>query len=336
MTREENTMTFGRLALAVAAFVGFCQLAHATEIVVLINGNRMDVKSYEIQARVVLVTTWEGKVQSFPLTWVDIEATKNVSHQYDPEEGIPPERLRKSRMLLDAYGVREGVSSFFEQLEVEIRLIQASVGRPTYDVVRGSFRAAFDRERIFDMVAADFARNADDALLDRWSRWMSLPETKRIMAMENAGLGDNDEVDKSRYLVELHLNPAADYRRELVSRLDKALRASEAGLEVASALADSLQHSKRLVLPNPPPEQDLEQIRQKLWPSVYKATIDTMLFSYRALNDEELESYIAFWESADGRRIAQLSTGAIGAGARYGGEMAVRNVASGTGTSVER
>ena len=53
------------IAVAVAAFVGFCQLVHATEIVVLIDGNRMDVKSYEIQTRVVVVTTWDGKVQSF-------------------------------------------------------------------------------------------------------------------------------------------------------------------------------------------------------------------------------------------------------------------------------
>ena len=320
--------------LAVAAFVGFCQLAHATEIVVLINGNRMDVKSYDIQTQVVVVTTWDGKVQSFPLAWVDLEATKSVSHQYDPSEGIPPQRLQKARMLLDAYGVREGVSVFFEELEVEIRSIQAIVSRPTYDVVRGSFRAAFDSERVFDVVVADFARNADDALLDVWSRWMSLPETERIIAMENAELGNDDEFDKSRYLAELDANDTSG-RRELVGRLDKALRASEAGLEIVAALSDSLRQSTRLVVPNPPPEQDLEQIREKLWPSVYKATVDSLLFSYRTARDEELESYLAFWESEDGRRIAELSTGALAAGAQYGAEMAVRNVAAGTGGSVE-
>ncbi len=322
--------------LAVAALVGFCQLVHATEIVVLIDGNRMDVKSYEIQTQVVVVTTWDGKVQSFPLTWVDLEATKNASHQYDPSEGIPPERLQNARMLLDAYGVREGVSGFFEQLEVEIRSLQGVVDRPTYDVVRGSFRAAYDGEHIFDVVIADFARNADDALLDVWSRWMSLPETKRIMAMENAELRSDDEFDKSRYLAELYANPATSGRRELVGRLDKALRASEAGLEIVTALSDSLHHSTRLVVPNPPPEQDLEQIREKLWPSVYKATVDSLLFSYRTASDEELESYLAFWESEDGRRIAELSTGALVAGAQYGAEMAVRNVAAGTGASVEQ
>ncbi len=329
-------MTTRGLALGVAAFVGFCQLVHATEIVVLIDGNRMDVKSYEIQTRVVVVTTWDGKVQSFPLTWVDLEATKNASHQVDPAEGIPPERLQKARMLLDAYGVREGVSGFFEQVEVEVRSLHAVVDRPTYDVVRGSFRAAYDGERIFDVVVADFARNADDALLDVWSRWMSLPETERIMAMENAELRNDDEFDKSRYLAELYVNPDTNGRRELVSRLDKALRASEAGLEIVTALSDSLHHSTRLVVPNPPPEQDLEQIREKLWPSVYKATVDSLLFSYRTASDEELESYLAFWESEDGRRIAELSTGALAAGAQYGGEMAVRNVAAGTGASVEQ
>ena len=321
------------LALAVAALVGLCQLAHATEIVVLIDGNRMDVKSYEIQTQVVVVTTWDGKVQSFPITWVDLEATKSVSHQSDWAEGIPPERLQKARTLLDAAGVREGVSGFFEKLEVELRSIQTIVSRPTYDVVHGSFRAAFDGEGVFDVVVADLARNADDALLDRWSDWMSLREIARILAMENAEPKDSDEVDKSRYLAGFHAN--ADYRQALVGRLDKAVRASETGLEITSALAGSLQASTRLVVPNPPAELDPEQLRKKLWPSVYKATIDSLLFTYRALSDEELASYLAFWESEDGRQIAGLTAGALAAGVHYGAEMAVRNVASGTGASVE-
>ena len=335
-------MTIRGLALTVAAFVGVFHLAQATEIVVLVDGNRMDVKSYEIQARVVVVTTWDGKVQSFPMAWVDVEATKSVSHQYEPAEGIPPVRLQKARMLLDAYGVRAGVSGFFEELEIELRSIQTVVDRPTYDVVRGSFRAAFDGERVFDVVVAELARRADDALLDRWSRWMSLPETERMMAMENAKLtgsdtdSDDDAIDESRYLAAFHANADADYRQELIGRLDKAVRASEAGLEIASALAGSLQASRRLVVPNPPAALDPEQLRQKLWPSVYKVTIDSLLFTYRTASNEELISYLEFWESEDGRQIAELTAGALAAGVHYGADMAVRNVASGTGASVEQ
>lgn len=331
-------MTIRGLALTVAVFVGFFHLAHAAEIVVLVNGDRMDVKSYEIQAQVVVVTKWDGKVQSFPTAWVDLEATKSVSHQYDPAEGIPLERLRKARMLLDAHGVREQVSGFFEELEVELRSIQAIVGRPTYDVVRGSFRAAFDGERVFDVVVADLARNADETLLDRWSHWMSLPETERIMAMENAAneLHDDDEIDKSRYLAKFRANADDDYRQELIGRLDKAVRASEAGLEVAAALAGSVQASRRLVVPNSPAELDPEQLREKLWPSVYQVTFDSLLFTYRIACDEELLFYLAFWESEDGRQIAELTVGALAAGAHYGAEMAVRNIASATGISADK
>ena len=330
-------MTVRGLALTVAAFVGVFQLAHATEIVVLVNGNRMDVKSYEIQARVVLVTTWDGKVQSFPVAWVDLEATKSVSHQYDPAEGIPPERVQQARLLLDAYGVREGVSGFFKELEVELRSIQALVDRPTYDVVRGSFRAAFDGERVFNVVVAELARHADDELLERWSRWMSLPETERMMAMENVDptASDSDD-DRSRYLAEFHANADADGREELIVRLDKAVRASEVGLEIASAIAGSLQASRRLVVPNPPAELDPEQLRQKLWPSVYKVTIDSLLFTYRTASDEELIAYLEFWESEVGRQVAELTASALGAGVQYGADMAVRNVASATRTSVEQ
>lgn len=326
-------MTIRGLAFAVAVLIGASQLAHA-EIVVLINGNRMDVKSYDIQTSVVVVTTWDDKVQSFPIAWVDVEATKSVSHQYDPTEGIPAARLQKARMLLEAYGVRAGVEQLFDQLEVEIRSLRAGTTRATYDVIRGSFRNAYDDERVFDVVVADFARNADDALVERWSRWMSRPETQRLLSMENAEASDDDVIDQQRYLAELYSNPDSAYRQELVEKLDRAMRASEAGLEIASTLAGSLQETRHLVLANPPPRRTEEQIRERLWPLVRKASIDSLLFTYRDASDEELIDYLAFWESADGSRIAELSTNALAEGAHYGADMAVHAVAAGTGGTV--
>lgn len=330
-----NIRGLALVAATVASLSGFSQLAHA-EIVVLINGNRMDVKSYDIQTTVVVVTTWDGKVQSFPITWVDVEATKNVSHQYDPTEGIPAARLQQARILLDGYGVRTGVAGFFAQLEVEVRSLQAGTTRPTYDVVRGSFRNAYDGGRIFDVVVADFARGADDALLARWSQWMNRPETQRILSMENAEAGDDDAVDQPRYLAELYSNPESTYRQELIARLDNAVHASETGLEIATTLAGSLQDTRHLVLANPPPHRSVEQIRDRLWPLVHKASIDSLLFTYRAATDEDLLTYISFWESEDGVRIAELTTLALISGAEYGAEMAVHSVAAGTGGTLEK
>ncbi len=329
-------MTIRRLAGATAALVLLCSLAHATEIVVLVNGNRMDVKSYEIQSRVVIVTTWEDQVQSFPVAWVDIEATKNVSHQPTAGDGISPERLAHARRLLAAYGVRAGVSGWFEQLVGEIRSIKPQVSKPTYDVVRGAFRSAYNGDRIFDVVIADFATQANDELLDRWSSWMSRPEIVQILAMENAELTDTDEMDKSRYLAEFYSTPGSSGRTELVTRIDSALYASQIGLEIAVSLAESLQGAARLVLPNPRAEQNVDQLRQRFWPSVHKASVDSLLFSYRTASDEQLASYLAFWESDDGRRIAELTMTSIVAGARYGSEMAVRNVDAAVGGSIEQ
>jgi hypothetical protein len=295
----------------------------------------MDVKSYEIQSQVVIVTTWEDQVQSFPVAWVDIEATKSVGHQPAVGDGISPQRLANARRLLETYGIRSGVSGLFEQLVVEIRSIKPQVSKPTYDVVRGSFRSAFDADRLFDVVVADFASQADDGLLDRWSRWLSLPETAAIVAMETAELTDTDEMDKSRYLAELYSNPGAAYRTELVTRIDGALHASQVGLEIAVALAQSLQSASRFVLPNPPTEQNADQLRARFWSSVHKASVDSSLFSYRNASDEELANYLAFWEGEDGRRIAEIAMLSIIAGAQYGAEMAVRNVGSAVNATPE-
>jgi hypothetical protein len=323
------------IVLAVAACIGLTHMAHA-EIVVLINGNRMDVKSYEIQTSVVVVTTWDGKVQSFPITWVDVEATKSVSHQYDPTEGIPAERLQKARRLLDGFGVADGVAALFDEVEIEIRSLRAGITRPTYDVVRGAFRNAYNGERVFDVVAADFARHADDALIDRWSQWMSQPQTQRMLSMENAEANDDDAIEASRYLAELYSDPDSNYRQELVARLDNAMLASEAGLEIATALASSLQDTRHLVLTNPPDYESLEEMRARLWPDVRKATIDSLLFTYRDASNEELTEYLVFWESEDGGRIAELMLQALTSGVEYGAEMAVHAVQAGTGGTLSK
>lgn len=328
-------MRFLALALSISSLVGVSETALATEIVVLVNGGRMDVKTYEVQKHMVVVTTWDGKVQSFPRTWVDLEATKRLGH-IDPTEGIAPERLEKARALLEAYGVRAAVSGYFPQLENEIRSIQTLIPRRTYDLVRASFRSGFDGERIFDVVAADFAKNIDDALLERWARWLSRPETGRIVAMENAAASDSDDIEESRYLSELYAEGSNVPRTDLIAQLDRAVHASETGLEVVVLLTDALQQSSRFVLADPPDEQSLDALRDRFGSSVRKATIDSLLYTYRAATYDELSQYLGFWETPEGSRIAGLIMSAIVGGARYGNEVAVRNVAAGMGVSETR
>ena len=296
------------------------------DIVVLVNGTRMDVKSYEIRDNIVVVTTWDDKVQSFPRAWIDLEQTKAVSRRYDPEDGLDSGQLAKSRALLQAYGVRDAVSGLYEELEVEIRSFQSRIPRTTYDVLRASFRSAFDGERLFDVTAAEFTKNADDQLMDRWQRWLDQPSTQKILAMEKNADEDDGGIEKARYTAEINATPAGRERRKMIERLDRAMHASETGVEMVTTLVMTLQNGARMTIESPPRMSSEEEVRSRVSRSVRKAIHDSMLYGYRAASHDELTRYLAFWESRDGARIAGLSMDAILASIEYGSEMVTHNL----------
>jgi len=156
-----------------------------------------------------------------------------------------------------------------------------------------------------------------------------------MVQMENAEPGDDDAIEKTRYLSALYADRNARHRRELVARLDHAVRASETGIETVTILTDALQDTVHLVLENPPAEEEFDDIRTRVQVKARRATLDSLLFSYRNATDEEIQRYLSYWESPDGQRVAGITMSAITAGARFGSKMAVENIAAAMGRDVE-
>jgi len=295
----------------------------------------MDVKTYEIQGQLVVVTTWDEKAQSFPISWIDLESTEAANHRMDRLQGTSQEKTEKAARVLASFGVRDAVSELRGQLDLEIRTLQGRVSRNVYEMVRGAFRSGFDGDRLFEVVAAEFSRRSDDRLVEEWARWLRQPETQHMVQMENAEPGDDDAIEKTRYLSALYADRNARHRRELVARLDHAVRASETGIETVTILTDALQDTVHLVLENPPAEEEFDDIRTRVQVKARRATLDSLLFSYRNATDEEIQRYLSYWESPDGQRVAGITMSAITAGARFGSKMAVENIAAAMGRDVE-
>ncbi len=67
--------------------LGTAERASAETVIVFVDGNRMEVRGYEVKDSLVLITTVEGKLQSVPRSYVNLVATEQLNRG---GESAPP------------------------------------------------------------------------------------------------------------------------------------------------------------------------------------------------------------------------------------------------------
>ena len=299
----------------------------APDIVVLTTGERMDVASYEIQEHAVVVKTWDGRLRALPRAYVDLTATEAANAGAKPEQEIAPARLARARQLCEDYGVRNAVSNYYEALDGQIQKLRGHVAIRDYDQLRAQFRSAFDEDRIFDAVVASFAENANADLLAAWSEFLATPLAKRMVTMENTEL-EGESVDEARrYYNRLQANARVYKKRvDLVNRLDAARKSTESGIEVVLHLVEAYYEAAKKVFPDQNITFDAEAMRRTLLPTMKQANLQGSILLFRQASDDDLDKYIAYWSSRDGKRVVSLMNAAIESGARKASTVAMEMV----------
>ncbi|MDH4563528.1 hypothetical protein [Pseudomonas sp. BN411] len=111
-------------------------------------------------------------------------------------------------------------------------------------------------------------------------------------------------------------------RRLLIGHLTQALPAREAGAEVSLALAgvaaDSLSQMLPGLLGGGQAQGMIDGQRQRLMEQIGNDLDNTLLYVYRDLSDPELEEFVTFAESADGKAYYQAALAAVRAGLAVG------------------
>jgi hypothetical protein len=104
-------------------------------------------------------------------------------------------------------------------------------------------------------------------------------------------------------------------RRLLIGHLVQALPTKEAGAEVSLALAGVAADSLSQMLPGLFDETQAQGLltsqRQRLMEQIAGDLDNTLLYVYRDLSDPELDEYISFAESAEGRAYYQAALAAL-------------------------
>ena len=111
-------------------------------------------------------------------------------------------------------------------------------------------------------------------------------------------------------------------RQLLINHLSRALPAREAGAEVSLAIAgvaaDSLSSMIPGLLGGGQAQSMLNGQRQRLMDQIAGELDNTLLYVYRDLSDPELEEFVTFAQSPDGKTYYQAALAAIRAGLAVG------------------
>jgi hypothetical protein len=240
-----------------------------------------------------------------------------------PEEARPAQEPSPGRdMTLDELfelsGLRRQLVSVTARLSREFRPMQGQLAAPAEATIGRVVARTFTSEAIYRVAREEFARGLDRPKLDAKAAWLRSPLGRKVTALEVAGA----EPEHDGPAGEAAARPAtADARRrELLERLDWVSGASDVSADVVVALASSVA---RAIARHGPPERrpsrrqlesHAEELRGRTAEPLREAALASMLRTYRALSDEELQRYVAFESTEVGRWYNALLRRALLAG----------------------
>ena len=215
-----------------------------SEIVVLTDGNRMEVDTYEVRGNVIVITTLEGRLRSLPVTYVDLEATARANAgaaaapisgtsettQPAPLSTAPPastDSIENARRALELYGERELFVAMHAQARSALTSLEGRAPKDFYDLLMDAIRRGFDPDALMERSASRLAADADRALLTDWLRWLETSSIRAIAEAEKAADRPEAEAERKEFVAELAQSPPTASRERLVARLSEALSLAE-------------------------------------------------------------------------------------------------------------
>ena len=209
--------------------------------------------------------------------------------------------------LFELTGTRRQLAGLTARLAREFRPARGQVSAAAQATLERVVARTFNQEAILHGVREEFARGLDRARLERKLAWLRSPLGHRIAALEMATAEPDHDRGMAEFALTLKTSPPSERRRELIERLDWVSGAGDVSADVAAALASSVTRAVALNTPSDRRasrrqiESQAEELRANAAGPMRKAAAISMLYTYRALSDEELERYVEFESSEAGR-----------------------------------
>jgi hypothetical protein len=236
------------------------------------------------------------------------------------EDAAPPEAEPEGddaliRDVLERSGLKAYILQIPEQIDAQMAQRRDELPPAVMAKMREALVASADTGRLVETAAQTFREAGEPEKLRQVLQWLQRPEVQRITELELA----SSEAASSGAIVEFLNSDEATKtppeRVALIDRLEEATNATDAMMESVLAIVDAMAEWAEAAQNRPGHREELQREgREQLGRQrdmFEQAVMVRMLFTYRALTDDELRAYVEFWESELGRWFSRTGNDAL-------------------------
>ncbi|MGN7612052.1 DUF2059 domain-containing protein [Magnetococcales bacterium HHB-1] len=215
--------------------------------------------------------------------------------------------------LIQLLIVQSGMDEQIEQIPalMKMGMMQSTQQQPEklQKITLEVMETAYDVDAIRRTLRVYLQKHMQTTDIKKTLAWLNTPLGQKITNMEKAASTPLAMTESMRMAPQLRKNSA---RLKQIHRLDqsadftgKTLKMTKnAQLGMMIAVQSNLPPALRPSLENL--NQQLDKQLQNAIPTLKKQVIDSLLYSYRDLSDQELETYIQFSESPPGKQFNRV------------------------------
>ncbi len=242
----------------------------------------------------------EAKTQEPPPKARDAKATV-------PPAPIPRSGPTKVDELLELSGTRLQLGGLLSRVAGDLRPRPGQMSAADMAAIERVLAQSLRLESVYGAVRDTFRPQVDRPNLEATAAWLRTPVARKIIALEIASSEPSADQKLADYAASVKANPPPARRLELVQRLDWVTGANETSADLVAAIARGLASA---VSAAGPPEARLRpgqlddraaQVRARAYESLREVHTMSMLYTYQALDDDELSEYVRFSSSDAGR-----------------------------------
>lgn len=222
---------------------------------------------------------------------------------------------------IDQFILLSGLDSQLREIP-DVILMQFEEEKDAFDaesqtIIRARLVEAFQIELVMQDAHNYINENYDETRINAAISWLEDPFTAKINELEIAsGLSDALS-DREAYFESLENSPPAQDRLNLIVDFDEI---TDATYNTVSIITEMYMSIITAMNPFAPDGQKLDDenyeavknsIRMQLLPVYERVNVMMNLYTYRTIDDEELEEYIDFYTTEDGEWFVEVSYGVM-------------------------
>jgi len=220
---------------------------------------------------------------------------------------IPRTGPTKIDELLELAGVRAQLVGLLSRVAVDLRPPPGQMNPADQATIDRILAQSLRRETVYGAIRDAFRPQVDRPSLETTAAWLRTPIARKIVALETAASDPGTDQKVADYAASLKASPPPARRLELLQRLDWVTGANETSVDLVAAIARGLSSA---VSAAGPPESRLQpgqigdraaQVRARANETLREVRTMSMLYTYQALQDEELAEYVRFSGTDAGR-----------------------------------